>query len=151
MKERILFVDDERFQQKYYISALQDDGFEVDLETDTLNALDVLVKHHAEYCCAIIDVMMFPGPPEWADLTNNGQFTGIELCVRAKDVIQSIPILLLSNKPPGEIKMRFARDLSDVKAAIVYDVRYKIETPSEDLPRCVRTLIARFEREKRRD
>ena len=148
MNEVILFIDDERFKQKAYVEALQEDGFEVHFETSAELGVELLSNHHADYCCAVIDVMMFPPPKEWEDLTVGGQFTGIELIARVGVTIIELPILLLSNKATGDVKARLSKELANIRDELVVDFRHKIETRSDELPLIVRSLIRKHQRRR---
>ncbi|MDM8515919.1 ATP-binding protein [Desulfobacterales bacterium HSG16] len=81
--ERILFVDDDVDLLETYGEMLGIFGYEVEMQDNSINALDMFRKQPAQYDLVITDNMM-PG------------MTGMELIEKIGNIRQDIPIILCS-------------------------------------------------------
>ncbi|MEP6480556.1 MAG: response regulator transcription factor [Rhodoglobus sp.] len=88
---RILVVEDELEMGRLLSRGLGDEGYEVELATDGVQALVLAGK--GEFALAVLDVML-PG------------MSGLELCRRLRAAIPALPILLLTARDAVEDRVR---------------------------------------------
>lgn len=88
---RILVVEDELEMGQLLSRGLSDEGYEVELATDGVQAL--VLASQGEFVVAVLDVML-PG------------MSGLELCRRLRSTIPALPILLLTARDAVEDRVR---------------------------------------------
>lgn len=143
-KNRLLFVDDEKYFAQGYLDEL-DNHFRVTVcrAADQAEAEIISAVGSNVYVAAVVDVMM-PVPESWPETDRrdcrDGVMTGVILLRRNRERVTSakLPIVVLTNRMRREVddelkKMGFAD--------AVINVRHKLETPAFMLPTLVRSLI----------
>lgn len=140
MSHSILFVDDEfspdteadlGSYMSYYVLALRDAGFSVELATTVDEA--IALRREQSFDLAILDVMMPPGEAFSDEDTMKGIRTGILLAGKLHEA--DLPIILLSNA--GENAELFAEA---VKRGVVERVLFKLDVTPGDLVREVNSV-----------
>ena len=98
--ERILFIDDESFFARPYITELQK-AYQVAFCESAIEAIEA-VRDDDSYRAIVLDIQMPPprGLPPGA--TNNGMETGLWLLGEVRDIIISrpLPVLILTVRMP---------------------------------------------------
>lgn len=141
-QKRILFVDDEAFFGRSYISCLQKSGFVVELCDDAGDALERLTSGPS-VDAIVLDVMM-PSPAGLSpDDCDAGLSTGIYLLKRLLEVralARGTPVVFLTNHRP-EVVSQHCRELQIPESW--FTICSKAETPAFYLPHLLEAAIER--------
>jgi len=95
----IFWVDDDiKSFARPYFDELRDEGYKNKIKTfvEPDSALACFRKHHAEFSCAIIDLMLPTGKTFSAEETGLGIRTGKFLITQLREIDKEIPIIILS-------------------------------------------------------
>jgi len=138
-QKRVLFVDDEPLQVRYYLDPLRAAGWEVFFYDDVDTALDQL-SAGLKVDAIITDVMM--PPPQRSKAI--GDDTGLYLLrhlVKTGVLKGQIPVVILTNRSVDLVaqvcnKLRIWEPL--------FTIRAKSDTPAADLPRVIEAAVLRL-------
>jgi CheY-like chemotaxis protein len=138
MKDKILFVDDEVFFARPYVTELEK-KFDVFLR-ETSDAAVAEFRGTADFMAAVVDVMM-PPPEGLAVSTLDGMDTGLWILQECKEMIvaRRIPVIVLTNRNSIYVKESISAMNFPPGLIIVHS---KIETPKFYLPHLLEQLIA---------
>ena len=138
MKDKILFVDDEVFFARPYVTELES-KFEVSLWENSEGVVAEL-KANVDYCAAVIDVMM-PPPNGMTAVTLEGMDTGLWILRECRDVLiaRKTPVVVLTNRSAPYVKETLS-NMNFTPGLIV--IHSKIETPKFYLPHLVEQLVS---------
>jgi CheY-like chemotaxis protein len=138
-KQRILFVDDDRYFARLYVEQLATQ-FVVDVVYDARHAIEALRKG-IPYAAAVVDVMM-PSPSGFEEATHDGMSTGIWLVKEARREIEmgNIAVVLFTNRSRREV---IAACESLLLPSDLVTVSEKLAVPDVQLPFLVEAAISR--------
>jgi CheY-like chemotaxis protein len=103
MRERVLFVDDERKMPEYYTAKLEKSDFEVVRRRDPDEALDYLAQHGAEVRVTILDIMMPSGDVYRSRCGDDDTDTGLFLYSDIRERYPRMPIVVLTNRSGSKL------------------------------------------------
>ena len=107
MKKLLLLVDDDKEPMRYYVMALEQEGFKVAQCFKPAIALDYAEKRSSEIAAVILDVMMPPGVKYTASETNHGLKTGVFLIKDLRKKLADVPVIILTNVTNSETLKEF--------------------------------------------
>jgi CheY-like chemotaxis protein len=97
MRQKILWVDDDRFFVQPYIEALEDEGFEVLHKYDATSGLDAFEDSNKSIVSVIVDMAMEPGSRFPAFESHGGHYSGLALARNVHLTDKDIPVIALCN------------------------------------------------------
>jgi CheY-like chemotaxis protein len=106
---RILFADDETYNMRGTIDALENAGAMVNVVTDGTEVLEYLRKHDGKLPDLLILDIMMPGGTEVL-APNEGRSTGVEVYQKMQDLNIKIPIVVSTVVSDDSILGVFRRD-----------------------------------------
>ena len=138
MKHHILFIDDEGWFLKPYISELEKD-FEVHFCSDVTQGQKIISKK-VELKVLILDIMMPTPEGVAASATKNGDSTGVWFLKQILNTIVSrpLPVVILTNRG----KSLVTKEVSKIEIdANLVKIRTKTEAPPDHLRKLVKEMI----------
>jgi|694.fasta_scaffold62555_3 CheY-like chemotaxis protein len=140
-KGKVLFVDDDRFWARSYITELQAFGFEVMYSRDANYAVE-LVENYLDVDAIILDVMMPTPEGVQDDVTEEGLSTGLWVLDRIHDFIASrkICVWILTNRSLPAVLERVDKLTTGASREFI-TVNKKYEVSSLQLPRYLQEIL----------
>ena len=140
-KDRVVFVDDDRFYATQWIEKLREQ-FDVDHFIDAGEARDAILES-SRVRCLIIDVMMPTPSTASAEETASGLETGLWLLRQIAEwvTVNSIPVIVLTNRESEKISN--AVKSLNLPAELV-EIRRKLDTDRKRLLELVRDKITKW-------
>lgn len=139
MKQKILFIDDDRYFARLYAENLQAD-YEVIICYDAETAVKK-IHNEPQIAAAVVDIMM-PCPTGHEAECRDGNMTGVWIVTQCQAVIRDrrIALLLFTNRAPNYVKEEIQMLALDPR---ITEVAGKISLPAIEIAPKVGALISR--------
>jgi len=134
MTRTVLLVDDEKQPLKYYVWALEREGFKVMQCYDPDTAFDFVDKQTPDIVAVILDIMMLPGERYRDKDTQEGLTTGTFLYDDLRSRYPDVPVIVITNVSNRETLQYFK---GDPKLQVVQ----KLDVPPFELAQLVSRMV----------